>query len=309
MNVNIELSPLADMTNDVAGYEIVTVSVGFDHRIYVLLVNQIPERIQGMFVPSRTDQTLTYKVLTIDEENIYETTINNQTYNYHFVQPLDKDKFLLAGARTRRFSDTDYERNGKIFDLDGVQLSELLLGDGIQQVQVTLSGTIWTSYFDEGVFGKYGWDHPIGASGLIAWDREGNTFFKNHQADIIDCYALNVVHDDEVWFYYYTPFHLSKISDGLTEFYNPQISGSAGFITWQDSFLFDCGYGKHDQYMLLKMNAKGSFKKVQKLKFVDREGNTLHARHRDFRGDTLVLEDRNLIYKAQLRTITAELGK
>ncbi|WP_176444820.1 hypothetical protein [Paenibacillus herberti] len=39
---------------------------------------------------------------------------------------------------------------------------EFLLGDGIQSVQVTDKGIIWTSYFDEGVFGNNGWDKPIG---------------------------------------------------------------------------------------------------------------------------------------------------
>ena len=50
------------------------------------------------------------------------------------------------------------------------------------------------------MLGNYGWDNPIGSSGLNAWDRNGEVIFKNDKADISDCYALNVVDDNEVWF-------------------------------------------------------------------------------------------------------------
>ena len=48
-------------------------------------------------------------------------------------------------------------------------LSRFCLGDGIQDCVVKKDGTIITSYFDEGVFGNYGWDEPLGDCGLIAW--------------------------------------------------------------------------------------------------------------------------------------------
>lgn len=34
-------------------------------------------------------------------------------------------------------------------------------------------GRIVTSYFDEGIFGNFGWDQPLGASGLVVWDEQG----------------------------------------------------------------------------------------------------------------------------------------
>lgn len=105
-----------------------------------------------MFVQSMTSDLFTYKVVTIDEDGqIYETLLTKQRFNYHFIQPLDTDKLLVVGATTRYYSPNNYELNGKIFDLNGNLIKELLLGDGIQNVQVSTEGIIWTGYFDEGV--------------------------------------------------------------------------------------------------------------------------------------------------------------
>ena len=114
---------------------------------------------------------------------------------------------MLVGARCTYYGNDQYDLNAKVCDRDGK-----LLGDGIQSVQVTENGTIWTSYFDEGIFGNYGWSDPIGSCGMLAWDEHGNKLYENHAADIADCYALNVVNEDQVWFYYYTDFELGCIS-------------------------------------------------------------------------------------------------
>ena len=81
---------------------------------------------------------------------------------------------------------------------------------GIEDVQVTESGIIWTSYFDEGVFGNRGWNDPIGKNGLVAWNGLGEKIYEflptTELGEICDCYALNVISDREVWLYYYTEF-------------------------------------------------------------------------------------------------------
>jgi hypothetical protein len=73
---------------------------------------------------------------------------------------------------------------------------EILLGGGIKGTQATASGVIWSSYFDEGIFGNYGWHDPIGASGLVARDTTGDTLYQYAPTDALDdmadCYAMNV---------------------------------------------------------------------------------------------------------------------
>jgi hypothetical protein len=89
---------------------------------------------------------------------------------------------------------------GKIFDL----------GDASEDLQTTASGQIWVSYFDEGVYGA-----GIGAAGLICFDSTGTPVFKYSDLAqtgkvpfIDDCYALNVISEDEVWLCYYADFPL-----------------------------------------------------------------------------------------------------
>ncbi|MBG9790455.1 hypothetical protein [Brevibacillus laterosporus] len=302
--ITYELRRFIDISPYTEDYEVVTSALGYDKKIYILLVNKTPERMDGMFVQSKTSSLFTYKVLTIAEDGkICETSLSKQRYNYHFIQPINDDNLLVVGARTRYFGPDNYELNGKIFDLDGNLIKELLLGDGIQNVQVSANGTIWTGFFDEGVFGNYGWVEPIGASGLIGWDRNGKQVFSNHKADICDCYALNVVNDQEIWFYYYTDFHLVKIANDQMEFFNPKISGSSGFITYNSYFLFDKGYGKHDEYILLKNNNSGKFIQKCEVRFITQEGKTIQSYDRDFRGDVLILREGDCLYKVHLHEI------
>ncbi len=61
-------------------------------------------------------------------------------------------------------------------------------------------GTIITSYFDEGVFGNYGWDEPLGACGLIAWTSEGTPLWKNENYSIYDCYAISLDEEETCGF-------------------------------------------------------------------------------------------------------------
>ncbi|MDT9722760.1 hypothetical protein QVE09_28095 [Paenibacillus sp. ClWae2A] len=166
-NPKVKLLPFADISNYVEGFDIVSTQWGGDGLVYVLLMNQIPERERGMFVQSKLKQSYTYKVLIVTDQTIEEVVIWGQTFNYHYVQPLH-DHLLLVGARCANYGNEQFDLNAKVCDLDGNTIREFLLGDGIQSVQVTERGTIWTSYFDEGVFGNYGWADPIGSNGLLA---------------------------------------------------------------------------------------------------------------------------------------------
>ena len=69
---------------------------------------------------------------------------------------------------------------------------------------------------------------------------------------IDDCYALNIVADEEVWFYFYLDFSLARYNNGQIEYFKPDIAGSDGFIMYDDFVLFRDGYGKHDNYILYR---------------------------------------------------------
>ena len=87
------------------------------------------------------------------------------------VQPMPGGRFLVAGARCRWRSDGP-DRNAVTYDSDGQVVSEHVLGDGIAHVLATSTGQVWVGYFDEGIYGNYGWgradsQEPIGAYGIV----------------------------------------------------------------------------------------------------------------------------------------------
>jgi hypothetical protein len=77
----------------------------------------------------------------------------------------------VAGARCR-WRPEGPDRNAVLYDADGQVVSEHVLGDGIAHVLATSTGQVWAGYFDEGIYGNYGWgradsEEPVGAYGIV----------------------------------------------------------------------------------------------------------------------------------------------
>lgn len=308
-NVRYNVNLICDLKEYLDDYEIVSISIGADNGYYILAVNSVLPRIDGMFPQTQTTTFQNYKVIILKWDNVFTVNIDNQEWNYHFVQPVGNDRVLLVCARSKYYGQNKYDLNGKIFDLNGVVVNELLLGDGIQDIKVTVKNIIWTSYFDEGVFGNYGWDNPIGACGLRAWNKEGESVFSyNNLGDnfICDCYAINVVNDNEVWFYYYDEFLLGKINDNQIEYYDPKLSGADGFLIYDRYVLFRGGYGKQDEYHLLEFIKGDKLKKNKVITFVDENGEVITANDIDCRGPRLLLRVGTKLYTVDLKDVVAK---
>lgn len=231
----------------------VNMQIGSDKKLYFLFNEKIPERIDGMFVPTTSDSRYCIIVLDIDWDN--EDVMGEQFYdlgtqkmNYHFVQPMNGG-FLLVASRCYCRNGIG-ENNAALFDKQGRIISQFCLGDGIEDVIVLSDGRIVTSYFDEGVFGNYGWDVPLGASGLVVWDKDGNIVWEA-DSDICDCYALNIDNSERLWYYYYTEFNLVCTDLQKETVYQPDISGACMFILTADgqSVIFDKGYDDHGSFV------------------------------------------------------------
>ena len=127
---------------------------------------------------------------------------------------------------------------------------------------VKADGTIITSYFDEGVFGNYGWADPrsahgyvppVGECGLIAWTPEGIPLWKNEKYPIYDCYAISLDEEENLWFYYYNEFRLVRTNFKEDAVFELPIKGSGAFSVAPsgDTFLFEGGYQKHGKFYFL----------------------------------------------------------
>jgi hypothetical protein len=125
----------------------------------------------------------------------------------------------------------------------------------------------WVGYFDEGVFGNYGWGgpgpEPIGAHGLVrfderlerAWDYPYDTGFDA----ICDCYALNVS-AETVWACYYTAFPVVRIIDDRVTGWTNTASGATAVITDGRHCALVGGYrGDRDRVVIGELRPDGRF--------------------------------------------------
>jgi hypothetical protein len=256
--VRIQARAWCDLKTELKGSRIAGFSAGPDQRIYVLVC-------LGEADESRTDRRVAtdWRVIVVGAHERSEYLIPNQLLNFNFVQPMP-DGLLLATSRCE-YSAALCKPNGQIFGLDGVRQSAVMLGDGIQHLQTTKSGEIWVAYFDEGVFGNRGWRQPIGAKGLLRFNADGDRVYEFEPTsgldDIVDCYALNVVGNSEVWCYYYTQFPLVKIvNERVEQYWECPISGSSAFAVWRDSVLMRGGYDQDQDWSLMTLLPAGKLR-------------------------------------------------
>ena len=136
-------------------------------------------------------------VLVLDEVGWREVA-NFARRSYYYDFDVAEDNWCIVAEPRCRPGD----RNATAF-VNGVVTSRYCIGDGIQHLQCDIENGFWVGYFDEGVFGNFGWGsgrggpEPIGACGLRRFTRDGETALKypNEVGDIADCYAMNVIQD------------------------------------------------------------------------------------------------------------------
>jgi hypothetical protein len=152
------------------------------------------------------------------------------------VQPLPGGRFLAVGARCR-WRPEGPDSNALVYGPDGAVVAEYTLGDGIEDVFTTPSGNAWVGYFDEGVYGNYGWGgpgpEPLGSCGLARFGPDGEQdwrFSPDNTEPIDDCYALNVT-GETAWACYYSDFPVVRVEDGeVTAWRNDLARGAKSLI-------------------------------------------------------------------------------
>ena len=250
----------------------VNIKIGYDGRIYILFSAAIPERIDGMFVNTCANADYTALVLTVDwnEGNLLQCEkleLGHHEINFHFIQPIGEN-VLLLGSRCLYNESDEPENNAVIVDKHGNVVKKFCLGDGIEDCIVTESGDIITSYFDEGVFGNFGWYEPIGACGLIVWSPDKKIKWQANRS-IYDCYAINLDDRGNLWYYYYDDFLLVKTDLKTETEYKPDINGASGFMVTYDMghLLIDGGYDKHWEFRVarFKEDTLGNYENVSLL--------------------------------------------
>lgn len=235
------------------GTEVTDFFTARDGKVYLLM--EQPSETQGKDWLS-TPSTYTAVEIQLDwaEQRVLETTLfplGLLKFQFHYLRPAG-EHFLLLGARCA-YRENGPDQNAWIVSRDGAVLSRFCLGDGIQDCVVKKDGTIITSYFDEGVFGNYGWDEPLGDCGLIAWTSDGTPLWKNEKYSIYDCYAISLDEEENLWFYYYDEFRLVRTNFKEDFVFELPIEGSGAFSVAPsgNTFLFQGGYQQRDKFYFL----------------------------------------------------------
>ncbi len=218
--------------------------------------------------------------------------------NYHAVQPLPRQRWLLVRGRASGEDD----RNSQVYEADGTPAHSFHAGDGIADVQATERGSVWVSYFDEGVFGRT----ALGQSGLACLGRDGPpTFRLNDLPDPVltsmaDCYALNVCSDREVWLYFYTDFPLVRLLDRkVAAHWMMPVAGSHALTVDRGRVLLAGNYKRKESLFLGRLDEL-DFAEVTP---VDEEGQPLRQFRAFGRRDHLYLVTREALHVVDLRTV------
>ena len=312
MNRSVRLSPVASLTTLIGDGELVGFNVGPDAVAYLVIAKKpLDYRIErprkASFAKTVPKKPQNYRVVGLSgSQPVLDVVIEGERFNIHDIQPLP-DELLLVCAHSHYKGPNDFEKNGRVYTRDGKFAREILLGDGIQTVQATYSGVIWTSYFDEGVFGNFGWRSPVGASGLVAWDSAGNKMYEFKPRDgldpICDCYALNDESEEDVWLYYYTEFPLVRLHCRQIEsIWKAPLAGSSAFAVSGEYALFRGGYEYKDTYQLFNFAPDGKPELVATIELRDEKGSKLVANRSVGRADAIYLVSNGFLYRLDLAT-------
>jgi len=303
----LRVTPIVSIASYVEDGEVVAFNVGLDGLVYLVVALNPLDYRNGNFAKTVSDRPQTYRVFALrGDQPVFDLVIEGEPFNIHDVQPLGKD-LLLVCSRSYYRSQDDFDKNGRVYARDGTFIREILLGDGIGRVQTTSDGVIWTGYFDEGVFGNYGWKSPVGASGLIAWDSAGNKLYDfkppGPGLDICDCYALNVATERDVWCYYYTAFPLVHLHDRKAEsFWRIPLGGSHAFAISGRHALFRGGYKDRDTYQLFLLGKNGNAELIAKMGLRNNDGNEPIANWVVARADNIHFVSNGFLYRIDVQT-------
>ncbi|WP_249147771.1 hypothetical protein [Bradyrhizobium sp. AUGA SZCCT0177] len=190
-------------------------------------------------------------------------------------------RILVAGPRCAWRSNDDFDLNGAIILPETGAATRILLGDGISSMQIDSLGRIWVGYFDEGVFGNFGWGGrdgppPVGCSGLACFSASGEKIWEfpgNPIYAISDCYALNVSGTDAAIFFY-TDFPLCRISGNFElTYWKPKLAGCNAFAISETEVLFSGQYNDPADAAYVGRLASGGLGETKRVRLLMPDGS------------------------------------
>ncbi len=258
------------------------------------------------FFKSKPEASQSYllSAYSFEGEKIHSINIHEEPFNITEVQPT-QDGYLLVCPRCYRHSSSDIEKNGRVYDASGHLVREIVLGDGIEQVFVSKDHNVWVSYFDEGIFGNYGWDSPLGRAGLVEWSLDGIKHYEFEPSDgleyMADCYSLNIDLNEDVWCYYYTEFPIVRIKDrAIADYWESPVQGASRFSVSFPYVLFVGGYADKGLFQLVMLHQDRKANIIRKFHLEDKQGAIIDPEQIAVRGENMAVFSGGRVYVSKL---------
>jgi hypothetical protein len=209
---------------------------------------------------SPTDVAVTEHLAHGDQTTILRAV----STSFIHTQPL-RDGFLVVGSRCR-WTPKHVDKNALRFDREGRLVQEATFGDGIESIAATANGLTWVGYFDEGVFGNFGWGtpgpQPVGCHGINCFNAELQLVaHAPDKFEIVDCYAMNVM-SESVYACCYSDWRIRRIDpSGAQTTWTNEVTGATNLLVSGDMVALVGGYKERDR-VVVGILEEGSFRIV-----------------------------------------------
>ncbi|MCB9831082.1 MAG: hypothetical protein H6807_01305 [Planctomycetes bacterium] len=298
----MRLPPILDLREEIGSARLSAFQLGPDGRIWLAF-----ESLRG---GTRRLRVQSYHGATRE----LDLEFMAPPFTTHLVQPLGDD-ILLACSRCGCGSGAAGACAAAIYDRQGRLVRPLSLGEGIANLQATIGGAIWVGYLAEGDFGNVSWTRPAEQPGLARWSRVGQpdwVLADEDLDDLDDCYALNVVADDEVWFLHFPRFALVRLRDfEVVGSWDLPLAGGCSMAVAENLALVRCdeddAEGERDLFVLYSLRAGGDVDRLGAVRFTDESGRPLDGARISARGARIGILHGGLVYHQELRHVAASL--
>lgn len=261
----------------------VAFGVGYDGSVFAAArrSSELPvvDKGVGIFPKASLDETTDYDLLQWRGGGVECLQLRNQRLQFSYVQPVPGG-VLMVSARCQ-WRPEGAIPNAVVFDAAGREQRRLVLGDGIQDVRTAPDGSIWASYFDEGVFGNFGWGRPgpepIGVSGLVQFRATGERMSDyDHAAagtdSICDAYALCAAADGSIWVYFYTEFPIVRLAGDSYTAWSLGLAGARAMAVDEPRVLLVGDYKRPSVARVIELGPNGSASVALERDIVDEAG-------------------------------------
>jgi hypothetical protein len=198
--VELRLNLMIDLSDRLAGREVMAAGMGADETVALLLAEPgpLPERasLPSVLAGWRDPVRRVLGAVLASGDEVRTIAIDTVVGYCSHIQPLSDGGFLIAELGTGRGP----EPNANRYDSAGRLVGRFRFGHMITGLSVDRADRVWIGYGDEGIFGD-----PLSAAGLSRYDGHTGERQWSYSAPagismISECWALNVG-DEATWAY------------------------------------------------------------------------------------------------------------